>query len=122
MPDVVQLADKSRPFGRAPASPRARAGLGARARGPSGQVGAGAGLMEAPLPRRARWEAGECLLRLRLWAGGSELTPNALASSFLLNRLDYRIHIQVHGRKIAVFILLNEDRLWHFSRGTMGSS
>jgi hypothetical protein len=41
-------------------------------------------------------------------AGGSELPPNAPVSSFLLHPLDYRIHVKVHGRKIAVFILFDD--------------
>ncbi len=58
---------------------------------------------------------------LRVVGVHCELT-NVPASSFLLNPLNYRIHVQVHGRKIAVFILLNEDRLWPSSRGMMHSS
>jgi hypothetical protein len=30
---------------------------------------------------------------------------NIPASSFLLNPLNYRIHVQVHGWKLAVFML-----------------
>ena len=88
---------------------RAREGMGARAQasGPGGPVGARAGLLEAQLARKGASGLGGCLLKLGVMAGGSELT-NTTASSFLLNPLNYRIHVQVHGRKIAVFILLDD--------------
>ena len=61
--------------------------------------------VETQLARKDTSGLGGCLLKLGVMAGGSKLT-NATASSFLLNPLNYWIHVQVHGRKITVFIFL----------------
>ncbi len=53
MAEIIGFADKSSPFSHAPASPRARADLGARGRGAGWAVGRIAGVL---LQGRARWD------------------------------------------------------------------